>query len=206
MPFISEETAQTYASGAVKVAVFVLIKTGADSPANWIRVWSGTGDIELPAGLIDTAGGVYLGMGDLVGLPSFSQLLNGVAERIEFVLSGCSPEVIALADQDAEDVRGAAAHIGIIGLDWSEQTIGDPLWLWEGETDVPRTRKQSVISEDGTGSILRSVSLSAVSAFSGRRRPPLGYFTGVDQRRRSPGDAFCDRANIYHQGRTRKFP
>jgi hypothetical protein len=80
------------------------------------------------------------------------------------------------------------------------------VWIWEGEADVPRVSRQSVAGEDGSFQVVRSMSLSVGSVFTGRRRANLSFMNGVDQRRRSSDDAFCDRASVYSSGTTRKWP
>lgn len=207
MAFLDEETAQRYGAAAAKLCIFTLFKLiQGDGPAGWLRAWSGAGDFPVDAGLIDTTGGIYTGAGDVVGLPVLSQLINGVADRVEFILSGASPTVLALADSEADTVRGAAVHVGLVALDEDLQALSQPLWFWEGRADVPRVARTSQVAEDGASIVTRSVSLSVGTLFTRRRRPRAAYFTGVDQRRRSPTDKGCDRANKYNLGATRKWP
>ncbi|MBI1405712.1 MAG: hypothetical protein GC145_06255 [Caulobacter sp.] len=202
MAFISEEDALALARPEVSIGFFVLIK----SAAGWGRMWSGHGDYYMPVNLIDTVGGIYRGAGEITGLPDIAQLLNALADRVEFSMSGVSAEVLAIIAAEASLTVNAPIHLGMIGMDSSNLPVTDPIWLWEGEADVPRVARSSDASDDGEFVQVRSASLSAVTIFSGRRRPVLGFFTGIDQRRRYPDDAFCDRANRYSSGTTRKFP
>lgn len=206
MAFITEEDALLFGAPTVRVGVFLLIKANNGSPPTWLRMWSGVGDHDMDANAIDTQGGTYLGIGDLVGLPTLSQLVNGVAERVEFSLSGVTADIIALADAEAETVRNVPVHMAIVAFDEDFQASTSPVWVWEGESDVPRVSRQSVAGEDGSFQVIRSVSLSVGSIFTGRRRPQNAYFTGIEQRARSADDAFCDRANGYSLGTTRKWP
>lgn len=197
MPFISDEDAQALGKGTVRLAVFVHVVL-APTP---LRLWFGLGDFEIGADAIDTTGGVYRGLGELNGLPVLSQLINGVCERVEFSISGVSAEALRLADEDADEVRGASVHVGLSGLDRDFQPLTAPMWLWEGEADTPRFSWDT--SSDPQ---VRTISLSVGSAMMGRRRPRYRNFTGVEQRRISADDAFCDRVPVYSRGSTRKWP
>jgi hypothetical protein len=160
----------------------------------------------MAANNIDTQGGTFLGVGELVGMPVLSQLVNGTADRVEFTLSGVDASILALADAEADTVRSAPVHVALMAFDEDFQESTSPVWIWEGEADVPRVSRQSVAGEDGSFQVVRSMSLSVGSVFTGRRRANLSFMNGVDQRRRSSDDAFCDRASVYSSGTTRKWP
>ena len=202
MAFISEDDALLFGAPAARVSVFLLIKAVNTSPPTWIRLWSGVGDRALPVDAIETQGGTYTGIGDLVGMPALSQLINGVAERVEFTLSGATADIVALADSEADSVRNVPVHIALVAFDEDYQRATAPVWVWEGESDVPRISRAA--GEDL--SVVRTISLSVGSVFTGRRRPRQSYYNGVQQRARSADDAFCDRANTYSLGTTRKWP
>lgn len=203
MAFISDADAVIFGAAQARVSVFLLIKMNTGP---WLRLWSGVGKYAMAANNIDTEGGEYTGIGELLGMPAVSQLINGLAERVEFTLTGVDPRTMALVDEDADTVRSAPVHLALIAFDDDLQAATDPVWLWEGEADVPRISRQSTADESGVFSISRTVSLSVASAFTGRRRPNHAYVTQADQRARSPTDAGMDRTGIYNQGTTRKWP
>lgn len=202
MAFISEDDAAVFGAAQARVSVFLLIKMNTGP---WLRLWSGVGKHEMAANNIDTEGGVYLGTGELIGLPVVSQLINGVAERVEFTLSGVDATTLALVDEGASDVRSAATHLGLVAFDDDLQAATSAVWVWEGEADVPRVSRQSS-GDGGQFDTVRTVSLSVGSVFTGRRRPHHAYITQADQRARSPTDAGMDRTGIYNLGTTRKWP
>lgn len=206
MAFITEADALLFGAPTARVCAFLLIKTANGSPPTWVRLWSGVGRHDMTANNIDTQGGTYLGVGELVGMPVLSQLVNGTAERVEFSLSGVDPAILALADAEADTVRAAPVHVALMAFDDEFQASTSPVWVWEGEADVPRVSRQSVAGDDGSFQVVRSMSLSVGSVFTGRRRAKLSFMNGVDQRRRSSDDAFCDRASVYSAGTTRKWP
>lgn len=201
MAFMTEEEA-TRLMGTVRLGVFVFVDIAPEP----LRLWFGVGDFELDADAIDTVGGVYSGLGELNDLPALSQLINGVFERIELSMSGVSAQALALADEDAESVVGAGTHFAILGLDGDWQPTSAAKWLWEGGADTPRFSWDTSASPEGEVTHTRTIALSVGTAMTGRKRPPWRNFTGVEQRRISADDAFCDRVGLYSRGSTRKWP
>lgn len=179
--------------GRVRTAVFFRMETLSGSIT---RVWSGFGDFPVPADAVEAAEAIYQGMGVLLPLPTMQQLLGGSAERVSFSLSGVSEEIAALADTEANEVRQATILVGLMFLDEAWQQLSAMRWVSEYEVD----------SLGGTwdGQTF-TVSLSAGSATTGRRRPLLTYFTDVDQRARSPDDRFCERTSQYDAGTSIQF-
>lgn len=166
-----------------------------------LRAWLGVGDFNFPADAIDSGGGIYSGVGELVNLPVLSQLINGTADRVEFVLAGVSAEILDLVDADANQVRYKRCFLGLTALDADGSVASTHLWLWDGRVDAVR-----VAWDEGEAARVRTIALSVGDAMTGRSRAPLAFYTGPDQRRRSPDDAFCDRSGIYTQGSTVKWP
>src|SRR5690349_6131520 len=83
-------------------------------------LWSGYGDLLIPADAVVPEDEIALGGGELVSLPDLEQLINGVAQRVEFTLSGVSARAIRFAQEEADTVPGAAVHVGRMdfGPDW----------------------------------------------------------------------------------------
>jgi len=74
--------------GSHSLGIFFRMDT---NPA--LHLWMGINDI--PAEFdhaIDLEGTVYLGGGRLGGIPTLEVLINGVADRVEFQMTGISPE------------------------------------------------------------------------------------------------------------------
>lgn len=188
-----------YVEGAqVRAAVLLRIAT-TPTP---LRIWAGVGDLAIPADTIEPSGATYTGLGDLVNVPAVSQLVNGVADQLTLILSGVTPEILGLVDEEAESVRFAGARLGfaVMGADW--QLASTVKWLWEGVVETPECA-QSATTQDQPGA--RSVSLTISAGMTSRRRPVHAFYTDADQRRRSPTDRFAERTVFYSQGTTRKF-
>lgn len=170
-----------------------------------IRLWAGVGDLAIAADLVeDEDGAIYTGMGELLSPPEVNALVNGLAERVEFGLSGVaiSGAVAALASQEAASIRGAAVNLGFFVFGPDHQQLSPTLWLWDGVADNLKVNLTS--TEDGGE--LRTVSVSVGSIMTGRQRPALSYLSPRDQRRRSANDAFCDHVPGYDAGVTKVWP
>jgi len=194
---LASAAAAMTALGAPRYAVVVKIEA-ASGP---IRAWSGVGDLEIEADDVDLTGGIYQGIGILGEIPPLRQLIGGLAERLEFNLTAPTGEILALADDDVDDVRSARVNMGVIFFDSHWQMVADPAWLTDGTADVP-----SVNRTPNGQQIQRSASLSVGSAFTDRTQPALTYYTDADQRRRSPTDRFCERVAGYTGVSTIKWP
>ncbi|HEY1630793.1 MAG TPA: hypothetical protein VGF56_05725 [Rhizomicrobium sp.] len=166
-----------------------------------VRIWSGVGDFRLPSDSVDTAGGVYRGLGIFVQIPSIRVPLNGAMIRHEFALSGVTAEVLRLANADRATVRGAEVFWGLTMLGPDKQPMASVAWFWNGVADTPKAAR--------TGSqqpVTRTVSLSVGTGEVGRKQKNLWRWTGIDQRLRSPTDAFCDRVVLYNSQTTERWP
>lgn len=158
-----------------------------------IRLWLGVGDCRVGDNAYDDGGATYSGLGQLLGVPAVTQLINGTAERVSFQVSGVSQELLAKASADSDLVRGVMVNlgIGIFGPDW--QQLGVPKWLFRGSADFMTVSQAS--GDDGA--ITRTIELSVGSRMTGRRRAGLSYLTDQDQQARSSGDRFCERTVLY---------
>lgn len=181
---------------ASRAAVFVRIEPQGED-ADIVRLWSGAGDFALPGDALDPDGGLYLGVGTLTNLPEIQSLINGSAERAEFTLSGVDATMAELFDGEADLIEGARLNLGILALGRDWQPVTPMNWLWEAEVDA------ATAGEDGGR---MTISLSAGTAMTDRRRLQALYYTGPDQRRRSADDAFCDRVALYTQETTARWP
>lgn len=186
-------------SGVLRLGVFFRLET---DPV--VRLWLGFGDIVPGINAYDADGAVYRGLGELQNVPAINQLINGAAERVEFVMSGVSGEVLQISQgDDAEAIQGARADVGIglMGQDWG--LLGSLHWMASYVADILSGQQQPARPGDP---IIRLVSLSAGTRFTRRRRPSLSYFTEQDQKRRFPGDRACDLVTNYAHNFNKTWP
>lgn len=175
----------------------VLIRIDSDPPA---RLWSGVGDLIILADDVEPEDSVYLGGANIVSAPDFQQLMNGTADRLDFTLSGVTAEVVALAQEEAESVKGSAMDLGTIRFDDDWQPVGVVTWEARFRCDT-----LSVSSQSGQDARSRSITLSVGTDDTDRSRAPIALFTDSDQRRRSATDAFFDHVAGITAGTSRRF-
>lgn len=176
----------------------IVVRIASDPPA---LLWSGLGDMELPADAVIPAPSVALGAGELVSVPDFQQLMDGRAERLDIVFSGVSEETMRLALEDAPSVRNARVDIGIITLDsdWQRSDVV----RWEATFEA-RSLTVSRPQADG-GSVTRSITLTIAHGDTTRSRAPVAYFTDADQRRKYPTDSVFSHVAGISAGTSRRF-
>lgn len=166
-----------------------------------VRLWLGIGPCRVGINALDTDGAIYKGFGELTAVPVVQQLINGVADRVEFQVSGVSQDALRMASLEALDVQGAAVALGLGIFGGSWQLLGSVKWIFRGFADVVTLNQ-----EPAEGGVTRSISLSVGSLFTGRRRRGLSYLTDHDQQLRHPGDRFCERTALYSEESSKVWP
>lgn len=170
-----------------------------------VRLWLGFGNIVPGADVFAEDGAVYRGLGELRTVPNFNQLLNGVAERVEFTISGVSGEILQIAQgDDAEAIQRKNVAVGYGFMDARWQMLGSVHWSARYIADLLAIDQQAV--SDPAAPIVRTITLSCGTRFTGRRRPSFSYFSDQDQQARFPGDLFCIRTPEYAHGFNKQWP
>lgn len=172
------------------------IRIAADPVA---RLWSGVGDLIVPADIVEDAPARYIGGGAIINAPDFQQLINGTAERLEIRVSGVDAETVALARTEGPSVIGAKVHLVRFDFD-------DDWQLVDVEYEaVFRADKLTVSSTSEEGGRTRTITLSVGTENTNRSRAPIAFFTQQDQARRSPGDLIFDHVSGIALGKSRRF-
>ena len=172
------------------------IRIDCDPPA---RVWNGVGNLHIPADIVEAEPATYLGGGELLSAPDFQQLVNGTADRLSITVSGVSAESQRLALEDAESVKGAKVHLVRFDFDDEWQLVNVE---YECVLRADSVTTSSDQTEDGR---TRTITLSIGTADTDRSRAPIAFWTGADQRRRSPTDRFFDHIAGISRGTSRRF-
>ncbi|MET4197291.1 hypothetical protein ABIA95_000168 [Bradyrhizobium sp. LA8.1] len=187
-------------SGVFRIGVFFQLQVDPDP----VRLWLGFGNIRPGVNVYDPDGALYKGLGELQNVPAIKQLMNGAAERVEFVVSGVSGDLQEIASgNDAEEVKGRPALVGfaLMGADWS--MIGPVHWCAYYVADY---MGGSLSVDDQSSQQISQISLSCGTRFTGRRRPAFAYWSDPDQQARFPGDKFCSIAKSYAHGFNKTWP
>lgn len=139
-------------------------------------------------GLLDTKDGkVWNGLKGFGRISGIASTMGGKAPELIFTLSGVDDEFAAKAKGEATEYfnRGAIVYDQFFDDEW-------------GLLDVPFAvsfglmRKLTSTREASDGGFVRTVSISAESPFSAKKRAKFAYLTPQDQRNRHAGDAFAD--------------
>lgn len=175
----------------------ILFRLAADPIA---RLWSGHGNLDVEPDLIDPGGARYRGAGALLDVPALKQLVNGTADRLDFLLSGVNAYTLRLAQEDSDSVRDALVLIGEQDFDANWQNAGPVRWVWRGFADILITD-----SQDAPVGRQRTIRLSVRSADTFRSNPQPAFYTDQEQRRRSSDDAICSHVSLISIGAKRRF-
>lgn len=147
-----------------------------------IRLWRGHGKLTTNDGYD------WLAIGQLGAMAGITQAVNGQAPEASFTLSGVDADIVRLArDEFDDEVRGRLVRVLVqfFGVDDegdpdNQRCLDNPYPVWAGRCQKPRF----VLEEGGE----RSVTVTAESIFSTRRRPNAAMYTDRDQQARFPGD------------------
>lgn len=167
--------------GSHQPALFVRLDT--DPP---LHLRLGGHDIPMGIDSVDPEGAVYLGC-RLQGIPSLEILINGMADSVEFSLSGIDPETAADMAASLPPVRGAAVQVGTTTLDQYYQPMSSIVWLWHGAASHRRRASPPAKSNQS-----RTVQLGLVvaSGENGRSRGTQVLWSHAHQQAEYPGDDF----------------
>lgn len=172
-------------------------------PGGTIRLYAGFGDFPVPPGGMETEGGVYTCVGRWGGdLPDFDWLMNGQVQALDLQLSGVDVETARSYLYERDTIIGAPAAFGWAVLDERFKLAGPVHWPRWGYLAQPRLSR----SRTGPAQWTRTLGVSLMCGPVQRRKPTHTYYTGPDQRRRSPDDAFCDRTPLLNVQSTRPWP
>lgn len=188
--------------GSHLLGVFIHIDTDPEPT----RVWLGVNDI--PAGITSvdpTNQEKYLGGGWLREVPNLEILLNGRAERADFVLSGIKPGDVAEVDFDdlTLKIRGKKFRIGITTLDQFYQPMSDIIPLLTGKVSHPTESSPTVSGQD-----IPTVSLGLSVGFGSttRDRSSQVLWSTPHHKAKFPTDKFCDQTARLERGSNPSWP
>jgi len=159
-----------------------IVRIDSDPP---VRMIATVNNRRIPADAIESeANALYLAGGSLVQIPELAALVNDTADRVEVGVSGVTPEVVAIAKEEASEVIGCAFNVGRIEFDDNWQ-IDRVIWLRQFRIDKITVGRQTATTGNSPS---RSITLSLGTGNTGRSSAPNTFFTPLDQARRSPTD------------------
>ena len=158
-----------------RVRVDALVEFGFASGIT--RLWNGFG-------LLPTNDGkTWQGLGNMGRIDGLEQSINGTAPTQTFTLSGVDPTFAAIAKGEAAEYyrRPVTVFLQFFGDDW--QPLDNPFAI--SLRHMERIKAKRTQTEEG---FEYTISLTAETPFTTRRRPPFSYWTDRDQQLRYPGD------------------
>lgn len=177
MSFFPQAIAAKLAGREVGMALLCFMDF-REVPRRW---WTGAGELEA-------GGHTWLGTGEFISIDGLEQPIGTNAPKTTFTLSGVDADIVLLARQASDRVKDRRCTVYLQFFDvtpedgevqpWAK--LDDPFAIWSGIMDTLS------YAADGPGS--RTVTLTAESLWTNRRRPPYGYWTDRDQNSRFPGD------------------
>lgn len=179
MAFMSAEQAAAAAASTVRMALLLELQFLSGT----MYLWNGFG--------VRTFGGqAYQSVGVFGDIQNLSQTRQATSQKVTARLSGISPDVLALAMSETNEVQGQPAFIRAQLLDADWQAYGGPLLLFWG-TMQRMTVVRSAADVTGRDGGRREIELEMENAFARRSMPSNGTYTDADQRARHAGDLFC---------------
>lgn len=182
----------------------LLVSTDDDQT---LRLWGGMGNFPVKEGTSDTpftgmesldsAGDIYYGLGEITDLPELEALVNGLADRADFVLSGVHPNIAHRIDSSAPSVKGREVHVGMAPLNALWQPVIPIKPLWMGLADYWAVQRTPYSSPEDPG--VTSLILSVGGGTTGRSRPKRTSFTHAQQIIDYPDDLYFEYEAKYHQ-------
>lgn len=185
-------------AGSHNLGIFVRVDT---SPS--LHLWFGVGDVPAGFDSIDPDGTVYLGGGQIVGIPSLEILMNGTSDAVDFTLSGVNPTTAAEMISSLPPVRGALVHVGITTLDQYYQPMSSIIPIWIGTAS--HTTESRPPTKDGEQAVL-TLSLSVVSGENTRSRASKVLWSDSMQKSLYPTDDFCKGTALLARGTQPAWP
>lgn len=161
------------------------------------NLWMGAHNVEAGINSVDPSGTVYLGAGRLMSIPDLEQLINGVADRVEFYLSGADADAFNNLLTNIPPIKGKQVIVGVAPMDDRYKILTNIIPLWTGIADFWQAEVKP--NNDTTKNMVRTISLSVGSGSTNRSRNKTMRWTDTDHRVLHPNDSFFSRVVRYTQ-------
>ena len=137
------------------------------------RVWLGFDKLRT----LD--GNLWGGLGEIGSIEGLSGLADVTAPAGKLVASGVSPDFLVKARGEVDDFTNRTVGIFLQAFDADGQCIGLP---------VPLALRIMTTMEVSRDANTRTIAINHEGPYTGRGRPPGGYYSHADQQFRFPGD------------------
>lgn len=185
--------------GNTNLGIFIRVGT---TPA--LHLAFGVNDVPITVPVLDSSGTTYIGAGRFVDVPSLETLINGLADKVSFSLSGIDPTFANQLLDTAPEVLGALVTVGIAPLDDRWQPLSQIIGLWSGTADF--LAQEMKPEPDPTKSRVQTISLTCSTGDVSRAFPNLLTYSDLTQKTMYPTDRFFERVSRYVQGLLVSWP
>ena len=147
---------------------------------------------------LDDPATIYTGAGQLIDIPQFEVLFNGMADKIAFALNGINSDDVNLIMDTAPPVLGAPTTIGFATMNelWQPTSLIAPLWTGVGEFLSQSMKPET----DPTKNRVQEIMLTCSAGDTSRSKPGLQTISDNTQKAKYPTDRFCERVIRYVAG------
>ena len=173
------------------------------------RLGTTFGGLRLPADHIeDQPGAFYACAPDLLDLPSFRSLVNGVADLAGIQIADVQAAIAALTADHAELAEGAIINVGKVFWDREWRLIGGARWGYAGQGgELKLERKGGRISTDGEVSpAQRTIELTISSQMVMRSGSYRSYWSAPQHKELHPTDEIFSQGNKINVGYNKNWP
>lgn len=146
------------------------------------RWWMGFGD------LITNDGNTWQGVGDLINVDGLDEDRGTAANSMTFTLSGVDAEIVSLARNASDSVKGRRVSVYLQFFDITPNDAGVEPWTPLDNPDAIKVGTMEQMRYVADGPSLRQVIVTAEGLWTGRNRPPFALYTDRDQNARFAGD------------------
>lgn len=182
--------------------LLICLRLDTDPPT---RVSLTINDIPARMDTVDVGDETYLGGGVLREVPNLEAVINGVADRADFQLSGVDPATSAVVDFDAiqEAVRGQDFHVGVTTLDEHFQPMSAVVPLITGRASYVSESSPPVT---GSENATVTMGLSVGFGITTRDRQSQVLWSSPHHKALYPTDEFCDGTASLERGAAPDWP
>lgn len=173
MAWIDTATAARLVGTTVRIAMFATLEFRSATR----RVWGGSHRVVV-------GGYLWEPIGELGSITGIDAPRGPTSEPVTMELSGVSPEIIAIAVAEADEVAGRSAAVHAQLFDDAWQAVGPMLPLWHGVMSRMRVRRTEGDEPQ------RVIAVECEGVWEARARQAAGRFNDGDQQWRYPGDRF----------------
>lgn len=173
------QTVEAYLQGRTVACAPLVYMAFKDADRRW---WPGFGT------LVTNDGAQWQGTGSLITIDGLEEDIGTAANPMTFTLSGVDAEIVTLARNASDRVKGRRVFVYLQFFDVTPTDAGVQPWTPLDLPDVIKTGTMEQMRYVADGPTSRQVIVTAEGLWTGRNRPPFGLYTDRDQQSRFPGD------------------